>query len=113
MARGPLRWQALLAMAASAIAQGTSRAHRARRTDAASERRAPGAGHAHDRHPERPDRFDGTFPADGHRQRGSGAHHGWLDSESAWAELRDLRILRRHRGRADNGPALHDLDAAT
>src|SRR5262249_46369719 len=110
MARGPLRRQALLPLAASATAQGAARSHGARWTDAASERRAPRAGRAQDRDPERPDRLDGTFPADGHRRWGPGAHHGWLDRESAGPELRDLRILRRHRGRADNGPSLHDLD---
>src|SRR5215470_20224213 len=112
MARGPLRRQALLPLAAPATAGGAARSHRARWTDAASERRAPGAGHTQDRYPERPDRLDRTFPADGHRRWRPGAHHGWLDSESAGPELRDLRILRRRRGRADNGSPVHDLDAA-
>src|SRR5215470_11680755 len=110
MARGSLRRQAMLPLAASATAQGVARSHRAHWTDAAAERRAPSAGHAQVRHAERPDRLDGTFPADGHRQWGPGAHHGWFDSESARPELRDLRVLRRHRGRGDNGPSLYDLD---
>src|SRR5215470_11135590 len=112
MARGPLRRQALLPLAASATSRRAARSHRAYRTNAAPERRTSGACHAQDRHAERSDRLDGTFPADGHRGWGPGAHHGWLDSESAGPELRDLRILRRHRGWADNGSSLYDLDAA-
>ena len=49
---------------------------------------------------------------DRHRQRGSRCSSWMARRPIARPELRDLRVLHRHRGPRDHGPAVHDLDAA-